>query len=76
MTQYKLKTPKGIENTVVKGYKKIEKTFVNNFLEEDSDSDSGYNIKPGKIGQGFIKTYKKIENKFVDTFLEEVEIDE
>ncbi len=56
MAQYKLKTPKGIEDAVVGTYKAIEDTVV-----------GGYK----KIETGAVSGYKKIEKKFVDTFLEE-----
>lgn len=50
MSEYRLKTPKAIENTVVKAYrsiekgvvgtyKKIEDKFVDTFLEKVEDTD-------------------------------------
>lgn len=86
MANYKLKTPKIIDNTVVKGYKKIETSFVDNFLEKDEESESGYHLKAGKVGKKVVSAYKKIEDKtvnaykkiedkFVDTFLEKQEED-
>ena len=56
MTNYKLRTPKKVEDTVVGTYKKIEEGVV-----------GGYK----KIEEGVVGGYKKIENKFVETLLEE-----
>ena len=49
------------------GYKKIEDSFTEKFLNEDNT------MKTGKVGETVINGYKKIEGAFVDTFLEKVE---
>lgn len=40
MTEYRLKTGKGCKG-VVKGYKKIEKSFVECFLERVEEDENG-----------------------------------
>ena len=57
MKEYKLKTPKRVEETVVGAYKAIENGAVGAYK---------------KIETAAVDTYKKVEKKFVDTFLEEV----
>lgn len=57
MSEYKLKTPKGVEKTVVGVHKKIEDTVVGTYK---------------KIEESIVGAYKKVEEKFVDTFLEKV----
>lgn len=57
MSEYKLKTPKGVEETVVGAYKKIEDAVVGTYK---------------KIEDGAVSGYKKVEKKFVDAFLEKV----
>lgn len=59
MAEYKLKTPKAIEKTVVGAYKKIESgvtetykkiedAFVHTFLEETPSLDASAPAKPAK----------------------------
>lgn len=58
MSEYKLKTPKGVEDTVVGAYKKIEDAVVGTYK---------------KIEDGAVSGYKSVEKKFVDAFLEKVD---
>ena len=60
MSNYKLKTNKKVEESVVGIYKKIEDTVVNSYKS---------------IENGAVNTYKKIEDKFVETFLEKTNDD-
>lgn len=55
MSQYKLKTPKAAEKTVVGIYKKIQDIVVGTYK---------------KIEDSVVGAYKKVEEKFVNTFLE------
>ena len=55
MSEYKLKIPKKLEDTVVGTYKKIENTVVGAYQKVEDSTVGGY---------------KKIEKAFVDTFLE------
>ena len=55
MSEYKLKTPKKLEDAVVGTYKKIENTVVGAYQKVEDSTVGGY---------------KKIEKAFVDTFLE------
>ncbi len=61
MTDYKLKTPKGVEKLVTGTYEKIRDGVVDTYE---------------KIEDTVVDTYQKIEDKFVDTFLENVESEE
>ena len=61
MTDYKLKTPKGVEKLVTGTYEKIRDGVVDTYE---------------KIEDTVVGNYKKIEDKFVDTFLEKVETEE
>lgn len=58
MSNFKLKTPKGVEETVVGAYQKVEDTVVGAYK---------------KIEAGAVGSYQKIEQKFTETFLEPVE---
>lgn len=58
MSQYKLKTPKAVEEAVVGTYQKIEDAVVGAYR---------------KIEDGAVSGYKKVEETFVDAFLEKVE---
>lgn len=80
MSDYKLKGGK-IEEAVTKAYKKIEKAFVDAFLNEDgSMKTSGIAEKATgtyqKIEDAAVGAYKKVENAFVEAFLEEVKDDD
>ncbi len=61
MTEYKLKTPKGVEKLVTGTYEKIRDGVVDTYE---------------KIESTIVDNYQKIEDKFVDTFLEKVETEE
>ncbi len=61
MTDYRLKTPKFVEKSVVETYQKIEDGVVGAYQ---------------KIEDGVVGAYKKIEDKFAESFLEKVEAPE
>lgn len=61
MTEYKLKTPKGVEKLVTGTYEKIRDGVVDTYE---------------KIESTVVDNYQKIEDKFVDTFLEKVETEQ
>lgn len=76
MSEYKLKGGK-IEQAFVNAYKKIEKTFVETFLNEDGSMKTGGMAEKAtgayqKIEDAAVGAYKKVENAFVEAFLEEV----
>lgn len=80
MSEYKLKTGK-IGEKVVGVYGKVEKRFVDTFLNEDGSMKTGGMADKAisaykKIEDAVVGGYKKIENSFVDTFLEKVEDDD
>ena len=80
MSEYKLKTGK-IGEKVVGAYEKIEKKFVNTFLNEDGSMKTGGMAEKAtsayqKIEDTVVGGYKKIEDRFVDTFLEKTEEDD
>ena len=60
MTDYRLKTPKGVEKLVTGTYEKIRDGVVDTYE---------------KIENTVVGSYQKIEDKFVDTFLEKAETD-
>jgi len=81
MDKYKLKVPNSLGENISKRYKKIEQTFIDNFLEKKDENSNDYRLKSSKLSQkvvcvykkienGTTSTYKKIEDKFVDMFLE------
>ena len=77
MTEYRLK-PGKIGEKVVGAYEKVEKKFVDTFLNEDGSLKTGGMADKAtsayqKIEDGVVGTYKKVEDAFVDTFLEKVE---
>ena len=61
MTDYQLKTPKGVEKLVTGTYEKIRDGVVDTYE---------------KIESTVVGNYQKIEDKFVDTFLEKAETDQ
>lgn len=76
MSEYKLKESK-IEKAVVGAYKKIEKAFVDAFLNEDGSMKTGGMAEKAtatyqKMEDAAVGAYKKVENAFVDAFLEEI----
>ena len=58
MGEYKLKTPKKVEDAVMGGYQKVEKTVVGAYK---------------KIEDTVVGAYQRVEQKFVDTFLEKTD---
>ena len=77
MSEYRLK-PGKIGEKVVGAYEKVEKKFVDTFLNEDGSLKTGGMADKAtsayqKIEDGVVGTYKKVEDAFVDTFLEKVE---
>ena len=77
MSEYRLK-PGKIGEKVVGAYEKVEKKFVDNFLNDDGSLKTGGMADKAtsayqKIEDGVVGTYKKVEDAFVDTFLEKVE---
>lgn len=76
MKNYKLKGGK-IEKAAINAYKKIEKAFVEAFLNEDGSMKTGGMAEKAtgayqKIEDAAVGAYKKVENAFVEAFLEEV----
>lgn len=67
MKNYKLKTPKSAEK-ISKTYKDFEKNVTEKFLEPDSSTESGYQLKTGKLGETVKETHKKIENATVNGY--------
>ena len=51
-----------IGESVTEGYKKIEGTFTEKFLEEDGS------LKTGKVGEAVVDGYKKIEDGVVEGY--------
>lgn len=79
MSEYRLKTGK-IGEKVVGAYEKVEKKFVDTFLNEDGSMKTGgmadkVTSAYQKIEDTVVGGYKKIEDSFVDAFLEKVEDD-
>lgn len=72
MAEYRLK-PGMLGQKVMNAYQKTEQVFKEKFLEEDSNSPTGYSLKTSKIESGVVGTYKKVESAFVDAFLEETD---
>lgn len=77
MSDYKLK-PSKIEKAVVGAYKKIEKAFVDAFLNEDGSMKTGGMAEKAtgayqKVEDSVVGAYKKVEGAFVSAFLEEIE---
>ena len=61
MTDYQLKTPKGVVKLVTGTYEKIRDGVVDTYE---------------KIESTVVGNYQKIEDKFMDTFLEKAETDQ
>lgn len=79
MAEYRLKTGK-VGEKVVGAYEKVEKKFVDTFLNEDGTMKTGGMAEKvtsvyQKIEDGVVGAYKKTEDAFVDTFLEKVDGD-
>lgn len=77
MTEYRMKTGK-IGEKVVGAYEKVEKKFVDTFLNEDGSMKTGGMAEKvtaayQKIEEGVVGAYKKVEDAFVDNFLEKIE---
>ena len=66
MSEYKLKTPKKLEDAVVGTYKKIEDTVVGTYQKVENTVVGAYQ----KVEDSTVGGYKKIEKAFVDAFLE------
>lgn len=76
MSEYKFKETK-IEKAVVGAYKKIEKAFVDAFLNEDGSMKTGGMAEKAtatyhKMEDAAVGAYKRVEKAFVDAFLEEI----
>ena len=69
MSEYQLKTPKGVEKAVAGAYQKIEDTVVGAYQKIENAVVGTYQ----KIEDGAVKGYKKVEAKFVDAFLEKTD---
>lgn len=80
MSEYKLNGGK-IEEAVTKAYKKIEKAFVDAFINEDGSMKTGGMAEKAtgvyqKVEDSVVGAYKKVESAFVNAFLEEIKDDD
>lgn len=80
---YRLK-PGKLGRKAMVAYDKVQRAFVDRFLEKDPDSPSGYALRTGETGRKaaaayqaiedhVVGAYKKVETAFADAFLEETD---
>lgn len=72
MSDYKLKTPKQVEDTVTGAYKAIEEAVVGTYQKIEDTVVGAYE----KVEEGAVEGYKRVERKFTDAFLERTDATE
>ena len=72
MSDYKLKTPKQVEDTVTGAYKAIEEAVVGTYQKIEDTVVGAYE----KVEEGVVEGYKRVERKFTDAFLERTDATE
>ena len=72
MSDYKLKTPKQVEDTVTGAYKAIEEAVVGTYQKIEDTVVGAYE----KVEEGAVEGYKRVERKFTDAFLERIDTEE
>lgn len=72
MSDYKLKTPKQVEDTVTGAYKAIEEAVVGTYQKIEDTVVGAYE----KVEERAMEGYKRVERKFTDAFLERTDATE
>ena len=72
MSDYKLKTPKQVEDTVTGAYKAIEEAVAGTYQKIEDTVVGAYE----KVEEGAVEGYKRVERKFTDAFLERTDATE
>ena len=72
MSDYKLKTPKQVEDTVTGAYKAIEEAVVGTYQKIEDTVVGAYE----KVEEGVVEGYKRVEREFTDAVLERIDTEE